>query len=76
MLNDPQAEAVRRAVVVALRTAIEDGGPITADRIGSAARRILGSLASERAATLGSRRDRRGELKRRYRLGPGARTGA
>jgi hypothetical protein len=75
MQNDSQAEAVRRAVVVALRSAIEDGGPITADRVGSAARRILGSLAGARTAALGSRRDRRGELKRRYRLGPGSRAG-
>lgn len=37
-------EAIERAVVGALRSAINDHGPITADKITSAAKRVIGNL--------------------------------
>lgn len=37
-------EALERAVVGALRSAIKDHGPITAEHIGSAAKRVVGNL--------------------------------
>ncbi len=36
---------IERIVVGALRAAIKDHGPITLDRIGSAAKRVIGQLA-------------------------------
>jgi hypothetical protein len=67
MLTDPKAEALRRAVVGA---AIKDHGPITSDRIGSAAKRILGTLRSASGA-----RDRRAAVRSRYRIGAASRPG-
>lgn len=39
-------EAMERAVIGALKSAIKDHGPITKDRITSAAKRVLGNLAN------------------------------
>ncbi len=48
MVDTPSVKDGRleRAIVGALRAAIRDHGPITADTIGRAAKRILGSLRS------------------------------
>jgi hypothetical protein len=70
MLTDPKAEALRRAVVGALRAAIKDQGPITPDRISSAAKRILGTLRSASDS-----RDRRAAVRSRYRIGAASRPG-
>ena len=64
MLTNPQAEAIRRAVVGALRSAIKDDGPITADNVRSAAKRVLGNLANASDDD-----DLRVAVKRRYRMG-------
>lgn len=42
----PTREALERAVIGALRSAIKDHGPITPDKITSAAKRVLGNLAN------------------------------
>jgi hypothetical protein len=42
-------ESLERAIVGALRSTIHDHGPITAKQVGSAAKRIIGQLASMRA---------------------------
>jgi hypothetical protein len=42
----PPREALERAVIGALRSAIRDHGPITAESVGSAAKRIIGNLAN------------------------------
>jgi hypothetical protein len=53
-------DSLERAIAGALRAAIKDHGPITADKIGSAVKRIMGNLpnakASGLAAALGRRR--------------------
>lgn len=53
-------QSLERAIAGALRAAIRDHGPITADKIGSAAKRILGQLPNARAdglaRALGKRR--------------------
>lgn len=46
----PDDEAQERAIVGALRAAIHDHGPITPERVGSAAKRILGNLRNARAS--------------------------
>lgn len=56
----PEDDSLARAIAGALRAAIKDHGPITADKIGSAVKRILGNLRNARptglAAALGRRR--------------------
>jgi len=72
-------ESLERAIVFALRSTIHDNGPITAKRIGSAAKRILGQLARVRgdglARAVGDERfagttaaERCAEMKRRAAL--------
>lgn len=39
-------EALERAVLGALRSAINDHGPITADKLTSATKRVIGGLAN------------------------------
>ena len=41
-------ESLERAIAGALKAAIRDHGPITADKIGSAAKRIAGNLKNAR----------------------------
>jgi hypothetical protein len=41
-------DSLERAIAGALRAAIRDHGPITADKIGSAAKRVLGNLKNAR----------------------------
>lgn len=43
-MKRPTREAIERAVIGALRSAINDHGPISADKITSAAKRIIGNL--------------------------------
>jgi transcriptional regulator with XRE-family HTH domain len=45
----PPLPALERAIVGALRHAINDHGPITPEHIGSAAKRVLGNLVNARA---------------------------
>lgn len=56
----PEDDSLERAIAGALRAAIKDHGPITADKIGSAVKRIVGNLRNARAtglaAALGRRR--------------------
>jgi len=42
-------ESLERAIAGALRAAIKDHGPITLEKIGSAAKRILGQLGNAKA---------------------------
>jgi len=42
-------ESLERAIVGALRAAINDHGTITLDKVGSAAKRIVGQIANARA---------------------------
>ena len=44
--DDPDREGLERAIAGALRAAIRDHGPITTDKIGSAVKRVIGSLAN------------------------------
>jgi hypothetical protein len=44
----PTAEGLERAIVGALRAAIHDHGPITAEHLGSAAKRVPGNIANAR----------------------------
>jgi hypothetical protein len=63
MLTNPKAEALRRAVIGALRSTIKDHGPITPEHVRSAAKRILGKLADASDA-----RDLSAAVKGRYRV--------
>jgi hypothetical protein len=45
-------DSLERAIIGALRATIRDHGPITPDKIGSAAKRILGQLGNARASGL------------------------
>jgi hypothetical protein len=47
-------ESLERAIAGALRAAIHDHGPITADKIGSAAKRVAGNLKNVRVDGLGA----------------------
>lgn len=44
------AAALERTIAGALRSAVHDHGPITPDKIGSAAKRIIGNLRNARPA--------------------------
>jgi len=45
--DDPDfSSSLERTIAGALRAAIHDHGPITADKIGSAVKRIVGNLAN------------------------------
>jgi hypothetical protein len=68
MPRDTPARALERSVVGALRSAIKDHGPITADNLPSAAKRIIGNLKNARVRTRARAQDLCGELKGRYRM--------
>lgn len=58
-------ESLERAIAGALRAAINDHGPITVDKIGSAAKRVAGNLRNARLAGLAVALGRRGGLARK-----------
>jgi hypothetical protein len=68
MPRDTPARTLERSVAGALRSAIKDHGPITAENVPSAVERILGNLKNARARTGVPAQDLSGELKRRYRI--------
>jgi hypothetical protein len=68
MPRDTPARALERSVVGALRSAIKDHGPITAEDVPSAAKRIVGNLKNAKVRTRERAQDLCGELKRRYRM--------
>jgi hypothetical protein len=45
-LDDDDRSGLERAIAGALRATIHDHGPITSDKIGSAVKRVIGSLAN------------------------------
>lgn len=58
-------ESLERAIAGALRSAIRDHGPITADKIGSAAKRVVGNLKNARLDGMAAALGRKGGLARK-----------
>jgi hypothetical protein len=57
-VDDPDfSSSLERAVAGALRAAIHDHGPITADKIGSAVKRVIGNLANVDGAGVAASRN-------------------
>jgi hypothetical protein len=55
-------DSLERAIAGALRAAIRDHGPITADKIGSAAKRVAGNLKNARLDGMAAALGRKGGL--------------
>lgn len=58
----PEDDSLERAIAGALRATIRDHGPITAERIGSAAKRVAGNLKNARLDGIAAALGRRGGL--------------